>query len=98
MRSHNNPWARVAAKISHAIPHVFIPLSDQAIQEHKQLTSIIGEILLGHGNPTKEEIISGLCAVSTSLQIHDWKLFGERDSYLAQFPSSAGLEVVCVVL
>lgn len=55
-----NPRIGGTAKHNCATPRVFIPISDQATQEFQQLSNVIGEIQLGHGNPTKEEIVAGL--------------------------------------
>lgn len=87
------PRDGVAAEHNHAIPRWFIPMSDQAMQEFSELTSIIGEIQPGHENTTKEKIVAGLCALSLSLRNHDWKLYKDGNSDLTCFPSSTGLEV-----
>lgn len=93
MQSHANPWIEVTVEHSCATPRVFLLMSDQEVQEFNELIGIIGEIQPGHGNPTKEEIVTGLCELSISLRNHDWKLFEEGNSYLARFPSPTELEV-----
>lgn len=55
--------------------------------------STIGQILPGHENPTKDDIVKGLRDLSASLRDHDWKLAEEGNGYITRFLSLAGLEV-----
>lgn len=58
------PQDGVATKHKRTIACVFIPMLDQAVQVFNELSSIIGKIQPGHGNPTKDEIVAGLRALS----------------------------------
>lgn len=60
------------------------------MQEFVQLTGVVGEIQPGHGNPTKEEIVSGLYELSSSLHCHKWKLIRGRD-LPSPFPVTDGI-------
>lgn len=74
-----------------AKPMVFITNSDKAIEEHRRLTKTLEVIRPGHGEPSVDEMISGLRLISAEFAKFNWKLTPCNGLHHITFPSQEGL-------
>lgn len=72
-------------------PRVFIPCSEQAINDQARLSRIIGVIYPGHGEPTVGEMTQSLRSISASFAVFDWKFVKWGNQHLLRFSTTEGL-------